>query len=111
METPPRPSFAAYVVSKAALDKLIECWRVEHLSVGFTRVVMGDCVGGEGESMVELGAGWDPEQMAEVMSVWVKHGCVTGNLVDVRDLVDAVLTVLRSGASVPSITIAPRPAA
>ena len=46
--TPPWPGLAAYAVSKAALDKLVEAWRAEHPEVGFTRLVVGDCAGGEG---------------------------------------------------------------
>ncbi len=41
--TPPWPGLGAYAVSKAALDKLVEAWRAEHPTVGFTRVVVGDC--------------------------------------------------------------------
>ena len=46
--TPPWPGLGAYIVSKAALDKLVEAWQVEHPAVGFTRVIVGDCAGGEG---------------------------------------------------------------
>ena len=35
--TPPWPGLGAYGVSKAALDKLVEAWRVEHPDIGFTR--------------------------------------------------------------------------
>ena len=45
--TPPWPGLGAYAVSKAALEKLIEAWRAEHPSVGFTRVIVGDCAGGD----------------------------------------------------------------
>ncbi|MFF2425749.1 SDR family oxidoreductase [Streptomyces mirabilis] len=38
--TPSWPGFAAYHVSKAALEKLVEAFRVEHPSVGFTRFVV-----------------------------------------------------------------------
>ena len=48
--TPPWPGLGAYAVSKAALDKLVEAWRAEHPHVGFTRVVVGDCAGGEGDA-------------------------------------------------------------
>ena len=58
--TPPWPGLAAYGVSKAALDKLVEAWRAEHPAVGFTRLVVGDCAGGEGPSMTEFTTGWDP---------------------------------------------------
>ena len=46
-------------MSKAALDKLVEAWRAEHPAVGFTRLVVGDCAGGEGPSMTEFTTGWD----------------------------------------------------
>src|SRR5205823_1179119 len=59
--TAPWPGLGAYAVTKAALDKLVEAWRSEHPSVGFTRVVVGDCAGGEGASMTEFANGWDPE--------------------------------------------------
>ena len=44
--TPPWPGLGAYVVSKAALDKLVEAWRAEHADIAFTRLVVGDCGGG-----------------------------------------------------------------
>ena len=46
--TPPWPGLGAYVVSKAALDKLVEAWRVEEPSVNFTRCIVGHCGGGAG---------------------------------------------------------------
>src|SRR5215216_2510008 len=49
--TPPWPGLGAYAVSKAALDKLVEAWRAEHPGIGFTRVIVGDCAGGDGHSM------------------------------------------------------------
>ena len=52
--TPPWPGLGAYAVSKAALDKLVEAWRAEHPHVGFTRVVVGDCGGGEGDAQIAV---------------------------------------------------------
>ena len=52
--TPPWPGLGAYAVSKAALDTLVEAWRAEHPEIGFTRVVVGDCAGGEGFSTTEF---------------------------------------------------------
>ncbi|ABW13432.1 hypothetical protein Franean1_4045 [Parafrankia sp. EAN1pec] len=37
--------------------QVIEAWRVEHPAVGFTRVVVGNCSGGEGNSMTEFSSG------------------------------------------------------
>ena len=109
--TPPWPGLGAYAVSKAALDKLIEAWRVEHPTVAFTRCVVGDCVGGEGDSMTGFASGWDWDLAAELHPVWQARGLLAGCFIDVEDLVDTVDGVLRSGRSLstPSITLAPRP--
>ena len=69
--TPPWPGLGAYAVSKAALDKLVEAWRAEHPKIGFTRVTVGDCAGGEGDSMTEFTAGWDQELTAEMAPIWM----------------------------------------
>jgi NAD(P)-dependent dehydrogenase (short-subunit alcohol dehydrogenase family) len=109
--TPPWPGLAAYIVSKAALDKLVEAWRAEHPAVGFTRVIVGDCAGGEGPSMTEFAAGWDPELAAEMGPVWVARKYISGSFVEVDELVRVVDTVLRCGASasIPSVAVTPRP--
>ena len=111
--TPPWPGLGAYAVSKAALDKLVEAWRAEHPSIGFTRVVVGDCAGGEGHGMTEFANEWDTELAAELGTTWVERGYLSGSLIDVEHLVTAVDAVLRGGASmsIPSVTIAPRPPA
>ena len=109
--TPPWPGLGAYAVSKAALDKLVEAWRAEHPSVGFTRVVVGDCAGGEGDSMTEFPMQWDPELAMELHPTWLARGYMNGSLIDVDHLVTVVDAVLRGGAtlSIPSVTLAPRP--
>jgi NAD(P)-dependent dehydrogenase (short-subunit alcohol dehydrogenase family) len=111
-ETAPWPGLGAYAVSKAALDKLIEAWRGEHSDVGFTRLIVGDCAGGEGDAVVEFSSGWDPELANEMLTIWIERRYIAGNLLPVERLVDAVELVLRAGAvdAIPSITVAPRPA-
>jgi NAD(P)-dependent dehydrogenase (short-subunit alcohol dehydrogenase family) len=109
--TPPWPGLGAYAVTKAALDKLVEAWRSEHPGVGFTRVVVGDCAGGEGPAQSQFATGWDQELAAEVMPAWMERRYLSGTLMDVEELVRIVDTILRCGASasVPSVTVAPRP--
>ena len=111
--TPPWPGLGAYAVSKAALDKLVEAWRAEHPQVGFTRVVVGDCGGGEGDAQSQFPNEWDMELATEFYPVWAARNYLSGSLIDVDHLVSAIDAVLRGGAtlSVPSITLAPRPAA
>ena len=108
--TPPWPGLGAYVVSKAALDKLVEAWQAEHPAVGFTRIVVGDCAGGEGPSQTEFNSGWDLSVAADVYPVWLSRGYISGSLLAVDDLVRAVDNVVRcgGGASIPSVTVTPR---
>jgi NAD(P)-dependent dehydrogenase (short-subunit alcohol dehydrogenase family) len=96
--TPPWPGLGAYIVSKAALEKMVEAWRAEHPSVGFTRVVVGDCPGGTGDSLTGFADGWDRELAAELMPIWINRGYLSG--------------CLRAGATAafPSVVVTPRPA-
>lgn len=108
--TPPWPGLGAYVVSKAALDKLVEAWRAEHPDVGFTRLIVGDSAGGQGDSASEFASGWDPDLAAELLQMWLDRNYMTGDLVDVESVVQVVENVLQCGAksSIPSMTVAPR---
>ncbi|MEY2427110.1 MAG: hypothetical protein QOI61_2682 [Actinomycetota bacterium] len=108
--TPPWPGLGAYAVSKAALDKLVEAWRGEHPDVGFTRVVVGDCAGGEGDAMTEFANGWDRELAGELVPTWLACGYMTGTLMPVERLVAVIEMTLQAGASdsIPSVIVAPR---
>jgi NAD(P)-dependent dehydrogenase (short-subunit alcohol dehydrogenase family) len=108
--TPPWPGLAAYTVTKAALDKLVEAWRAEHPHVGFTRVTVGDCGGGEGIAQSQFIAEFDPDLLMELYPVWQARGLLSGTLMDVEHLVEAVHAVISFGASanIPSITLTPR---
>jgi NAD(P)-dependent dehydrogenase (short-subunit alcohol dehydrogenase family) len=110
--TPPWPGLGAYAVSKAALDKLVEAWRAEHPAINFTRLVVGDCAGGEGDSLTEFANAWDPELFARFHTIWSSRSYLAGNLLDAEDLVSVVHSVLQGGTSVsmPSVVVAPRPA-
>ena len=100
-------------LTKAALDKLVEAWRAEHPLVGFTRVVVGDCAGGEGDAQTQFANDWNHELAAELYPIWSARNYLSGSLIDVEQLVGVVDAVLRGGAtlSIPSITVAPRPVA
>ncbi len=110
-QTAPWPGLSAYAVSKAALDKLIEAWRVEHPEVGFTRLVVGDCIGGEGDAQSHFSDGWEPELAGEMVTLWASRGLLAGSFIAVDDLVDAIDGVLRSGPSVSmaTVVVSPRP--
>lgn len=111
--TPAWPGLAAYTVTKAALDKLVEAWRAEHPHVGFCRVVVGECPGGEGENRTAFNEGWDPDLAGKFAPIWFTRNYMSGALMDVEELVKAVDAVLAAGSSayIPSITVVPRPPA
>jgi NAD(P)-dependent dehydrogenase (short-subunit alcohol dehydrogenase family) len=108
--TPPWPGLGAYAVSKAALDKLVEAWRAEHPSIGFTRLVVGDCAGGEGDSMTGFANDWDPERAVQFSTEWMARKYLSDSLIEVEELVTVVDTLVRHGGSLslPSVTVAPR---
>ena len=112
-QTPPWPGLGSYAVTKAALDKMVEAWRTEYPHVGFTRLVIGDCGGGEGDSVSHFANGWDGELVSQFMPTWFARGYMTGTLMPVERLVNVVDMVLQAGAadSIPSIVVAPRPPA
>lgn len=109
--TSPWPLLGAYAVTKAALDKLVEAWRVEHPNIGFTRLAVGDCFGGEGDSQTEFNKTWDPEALDKAIRFWMESGQMQGGLVDADHLTDVVHSVLVCGKSsfIPYLTLAPRP--
>lgn len=111
-ETPPWPGLGSYAVSKAALDKLVEAWRAEHPTVGFSRVTVGDCVGGEGEGMTQFAADWDPDLAGELLPEWVDRRYIAGCFIDIDELVATIRALLSTGGSIaiPSVVVAPRPA-
>ena len=108
--TPAWPGLGAYVASKAALDKLVEAWRIEHPEVGFTRLVVGDCGGGDGDSAIGFTDGWDMDLAARVGRTWYEKGYIAGALLDVDDLVAAIDGIIRLGRSavVPTMAVLPR---
>ena len=109
-ETAPWPGLGAYAVSKAALDKLVDAWRGEHPNVGFTRVVVGDCAGGEGDSITEFPNTWDTDLAVKFGTIWATKGFLAGRLMPVERLVDVVELAVRAGADdgIPSVVVAPR---
>jgi NAD(P)-dependent dehydrogenase (short-subunit alcohol dehydrogenase family) len=109
--TPPWPGLGAYATSKAALNTLVEAWQSEHPAVGFTRVVVGECAGGEGASATEFTNEWDWDVAAQFYPTWEARNYLSGSLMEVDEVVRVVDIVLRCGASaqMPLVAVTPRP--
>ncbi len=97
-------------MSKAALDKLVEAWRAEHPSVGFTRVIVGDCAGGEGDSMTGFANDWDTDRAIAFGTMWAERKYLSDSLIEVDELVTVIDSLIRHGESLSlhSVTVAPR---
>ena len=108
---PPWPGLGAYAVSKAALEKLVDAWSAEHPEMSFTRLVVGECAGGEGDSMTSLASNWDLDLAGELVPTWLERQYMTGAMIDVEDLVDSVEAIIRTGGSIrmPTVEVTPRP--
>ncbi len=108
--TSPWPGLATYTVSKAALDKLVEAWRAEHPEIGFTRLIVGECAGGEGAAGSRFTASWDAELAGELFPTWMERGLLTDKLMDIDHFVEAVHGLLSCGSSatIPTVAITPR---
>jgi len=106
--TAPWPGLSAYAVSKAALNSLVDAWRGEHPAVGFTKIVVGECIGGDGDSSSEFANSWDPELAGQFMNGWIAKGQMSGGLMDGSAVVHAVTAATASGARIPSLVVVPR---
>lgn len=111
--TTPWPMLGAYAVSKGALDKLVEAWRIEHPEIGFTRLAVGDSLGGTGDAQTEFNKNWDPGVFDAAIRYWMENKYMLGGLVDAEHLTDIVDAVIRCGSSsfIPYLTLAPRASA
>ena len=97
------PGLGLYRVSKVALDALIECWRMEHPDVDFTRVVVGNTSG------TEFANEWGGEAIAGAMKVWVSRNLFpAATMMPLPVLAEAVLSVLAVRGYVDDIAIMPR---
>ena len=88
----------------------MEAWRAEHPTIGFTRLIVGDCAGGEGDAMTGFADGWDPERAAHFYPQWMARKYLADSLIEVDELVTVVDSLVRHGTSIgiPSVTVAPR---
>jgi NAD(P)-dependent dehydrogenase (short-subunit alcohol dehydrogenase family) len=97
------PGLGLYRVSKVALDALIECWRMEHPDVDFTRIVVGNTGG------TEFAKEWGGEAIAGAMKVWVSRNLFpAATMMSLPVLAEAILSVIAVRGYVDDIAIMSR---
>ncbi len=109
--TAPWGGLSVYQVSKAALNRLAEHWRVEQPGINFTVVTIGECGGGQGDAQSHFNVDWDMELMGAFAGDWFARNLLSGSFIDVEHLIDQLHGLVTAGQSiqVPSMVIIPRP--
>jgi NAD(P)-dependent dehydrogenase (short-subunit alcohol dehydrogenase family) len=102
LDHPPRRGIPLYVVSKTALDKLVDLWQQEHREIGFTRVSVGDT------GATEMGRGWEPEAGGRVVREWIGRGLMFGRAMEPEAVARHVADLLACDEVVAVSRIVPR---
>lgn len=100
-DSPPRPGQASYVVSKHALERLVEAWQGEHRAVGFTSIASGDAV-------TEFGHDHDLETLTPIVQRWAELEYLYGRAMDAQSVAAQAVNALASPETVRRIAITPR---
>lgn len=95
------PGIGVYTATKAALNRMVETWRVEHPEVGFVRVFVGPT------DRAGTGTNFDPTAL-EQMARWADLGVASGAMEPPEAIADAVELVLGSDARIADITVIPK---
>jgi NAD(P)-dependent dehydrogenase (short-subunit alcohol dehydrogenase family) len=109
--TSPWAGLSVYQVSKAALNRLAEHWRLEQPGINFTVVTIGECGGGKGDAQSHFNVDWDRELMGAFVGDWFAQKQMSGSFIDVEHLIDQLHALIKAGQSilVPTMVIIPRP--
>jgi NAD(P)-dependent dehydrogenase (short-subunit alcohol dehydrogenase family) len=102
----PRPALGVYSATKAALDQVIEVWRVEREDVRFSRVVVGSTID------TEFGAAFPDDTLTWALADWQARGQLPATFLLSADVAEAFVGTVaaaldRPSASIDSVTIRP----
>jgi len=100
-DRPPRRGLGPYLVSKAALNKLVDVWQVENQAVGFTRVSVGDTIA------TEFGSSFGPA-IAPYVREWIARGLMFGRGMQPETVGRHVADLLACEEAVSESRIVPR---
>jgi NAD(P)-dependent dehydrogenase (short-subunit alcohol dehydrogenase family) len=95
------PGLGVYTATKAALNRMVDTWRVEHPEVGFVRIFVGPT------DRAGTGTNFDASAL-EHMGRWAALGVASGALDSPEAIADAVQLVLGSDSRIADVTVAPK---
>lgn len=99
---PPRRGLGLYLVSKAALNRLVDVWQAENRDIGFTRVSVGDT------GATDFAAEWNMEAGGEYVREWISRGYLFGRAMDPAAVARHVVDLLATDEAIPQSTLVPR---
>jgi NAD(P)-dependent dehydrogenase (short-subunit alcohol dehydrogenase family) len=97
---------AAYAASKAALDRTVRAWRMEHPDRRFVCMAVGDTVG------TDFARDFDMDTAAGLFPKWLAAGVIYQNQMGVEDLGATIaefvaMLLAHPGLTIPELTIVP----
>jgi NAD(P)-dependent dehydrogenase (short-subunit alcohol dehydrogenase family) len=99
-DSPPRPFQATYVVSKRALEALVEAWQGEHRQVAFTSIASGD-------TLSEFGHNEDMEKMIPIVQRWNTLEYLYGRMMEPIAIAEQVVNALAARETIRRIAVTP----
>jgi NAD(P)-dependent dehydrogenase (short-subunit alcohol dehydrogenase family) len=98
-QQPPWIGIGAYVCSKTALERMVQCWQRENPEVAFTTLAVGPTVSSVRERQPEG---------ARFGAIWTQQGLITGRQLDGAEHAAMIAHVLTSPARVAFTAVVPR---
>jgi NAD(P)-dependent dehydrogenase (short-subunit alcohol dehydrogenase family) len=98
-QQPPWTGIGPYICSKAALERMVQCWQHENPQVAFTTIAVGPTVSSVRERQPD-GARFGAE--------WMRRGLFSGRQLDGEEHAAMVGHILASPARIETVTIVPR---
>lgn len=96
---PPWTGIGAYTCSKAALERMVECWQHENPEVAFSTIVVGPTVSSIRERQPDG---------ARFATGWMERGLMSGRQLDGEEHAAMIAHILTSPARIETTTIVPR---
>ena len=103
--TPPWVGMGLYAASKAALEKSVQVWKLEHANVRFTMMVVGST---SGTSFFESAEKPQPDRIERFQNEWRARGYLAQESLTPDDQASALVDVLESRAQIDTMWVRPR---
>ena len=95
----PRRGLVPYGASKAALEELVNGWRVENPQFRFATVRVGATIG------TDFGRDFGGDLLGECLNDWIKGGHLRANMMNPADVGDALAETLAIGFLHPTVEL------